>query len=62
MYIKSDLIEIHNRPLYLNKIISKINCKFVFHFHNDPLSMTGSKLISEREFMFNNCHRIIFMQ
>ncbi len=55
-----DLIEIHNRPLYLNKIITKINCKFIFHFHNDPLSMTGSKLISEREFMFNKCDRIIF--
>jgi len=37
-----DLIEIHNRPLILYKLVKKINCSFIFYFHNDPLSMKGS--------------------
>ena len=46
-----DLIEIHNRPLILFKLIKKINSRFIFYFHNDPLSMKGSKSISERLFI-----------
>ena len=37
----SQIIEIHNRPLYVNKIF-KINKNIVLFFHNDPLSMKGS--------------------
>jgi len=56
-----DLIEIHNRPLILFKLIKKINCRFIFYFHNDPLSMKGSKSISERLFILKNAKKVIFI-
>ena len=56
----SSLIEIHNRPLYLKQLVENINRKFVFHYHNDPLSMNGSRLVNERIFMIKNCKKIIF--
>ena len=30
------------------------------YFHNDPLTMSGSKSISERIFLLKNCFKIIF--
>ena len=56
-----DLIEIHNRPLILYKLVKKINCSFIFYFHNDPLSMKGSKSISERLFILKNVKKVIFI-
>ena len=56
----SSLIEIHNRPLYLKQLTENLNRKFVFHYHNDPLTMNGSMLVNERIFMINNCEKIIF--
>ena len=56
----TDLIEVHNRPLYLKELVKNLNSKFVFHFHNDPLAMNGSKLVSERISIVNNCAKIIF--
>ena len=56
-----DLIEIHNRPLILFKLIKKINSRFIFYFHNDPLSMKGSKSISERLFILKNATKVIFI-
>ena len=58
--INSNLIEIHNRPNYV-KLIKKefINKLFLF-FHNDPLTMSGSKTISERIYLLNNLDKIIF--
>ena len=56
-----DIIEIHNRPqifLYLQK---KIKSKFILYFHNDPLSMKGSKTIAERLHLINNVDKIIFV-
>ena len=45
----SDLIELHNRPIYLSYLIDKLKNKtYILYFHNDPLSMSGSKTISER--------------
>ena len=38
-----DIVEIHNRPQLLFKLIDKVQSKFIFYFHNDPLSMKGSK-------------------
>ncbi len=55
------LIEVHNRPSYilqLNKIIPKKI--FSLYFHNDPLSMDGSKSISERKQLLKVCYKIIF--
>ena len=46
----SDLIEIHNRPNYFHLINkNKHNQKIVLYFHNDPLTMTGSRTVSERK-------------
>ena len=56
-----DLIEIHNRPLILFKLIKKINSRFIFYFHNDPLSMKGSKSISERLLILKNATKVIFI-
>ena len=57
----SDLIEIHNRPNYLKFIEKRLNKRnYVLFFHNDPLSMEGSKSIDERKYLLNTCYRIIF--
>ena len=56
-----DIIEIHNRPLILFKLLKKIDKKFIFYFHNDPLSMKGSKKISERLSILKATEKIIFV-
>tara|TARA_Y100001970_G_C14240061_1_gene864346 strand:+ start:375 stop:2510 length:2136 start_codon:yes stop_codon:yes gene_type:complete len=57
----SDLIELHNRPIYL-KYLSKLlkNKTYILYFHNDPLTMIGSKSLSERKFLLNISFKIIF--
>ena len=45
---KSSIIEIHNRPEYVQVLSELKNRKFVLYFHNDPLSMTGSVSKKER--------------
>ena len=57
--INSDIIEVHNRPNYISKLIA-LKKKIVIYFHNDPLTMLGSKKIKERIFLLKNCERIIF--
>ena len=57
---KSDLIEIHNRPSYVNKISKNTSSKIVLYFHNDPLNMSGSKSINERLNLINKTEKIIF--
>ena len=58
---KSDLIEIHNRPNYLRYLIDNLNRRtYTIYFHNDPLTMTGSKSITDRIFLLKNCYKIIF--
>ena len=57
---KSNIVEIHNRPHYLKHLIKEINSKFIFYFHNDPLTMNGSKTIKDRLFILNHCSKIIF--
>ena len=57
----SELIEIHNRPIYLRYLSKKLNNRtFTLFFHNDPLSMEGSKSINDRNFLLKNSYRIIF--
>ena len=56
-----DLVEIHNRPQLLFKIISQVNNRFIFYFHNDPLSMKGSKSIKERLKILQSVEKIIFV-
>ena len=56
-----DLIEIHNRPLILFNLINKIKNNYIFYFHNDPLTMKGSKSVNERLFILKNVRKIIFI-
>jgi len=59
--INSDLIELHNRPIYLKYLTRSIqNKNYILYFHNDPQTMSGSKTISERIFLLKNCFKIIF--
>jgi len=58
---KYDIVEIHNRPLILFNLIKEIETNFIFYFHNDPLSMKGSKRIHERLLILRNCTKIIFV-
>ncbi len=57
---KSNIIEIHNRPTYLKYFNNFKNRKFVFYFHNDPLTMNGSSSIKDRIFILNFCHKVVF--
>ena len=56
---RSDIIEIHNRPVYINLLPHYLKNK-VLYFHNDPLTMSGSKLSEERVELLKKCSRIIF--
>ncbi len=55
------IIEIHNRPIYVKYLYSRIpNNVYSLFFHNDPLSMEGSKTIKERKNLLKICYKIIF--
>ncbi len=59
--IKSSIIEIHNRPSYVNILSKEFNSKIIsLYFHNDPLSMEGSKSINDRKNLLKKCYKIIF--
>tara|TARA_Y100001970_G_C14218265_1_gene850978 strand:- start:291 stop:2396 length:2106 start_codon:yes stop_codon:yes gene_type:complete len=58
---KFDIIEIHNRPEVFNLLKDKIKSKFVLYFHNDPLSMYGSKNANERLKLLINLDKIVFI-
>ncbi len=58
--ISSDIIEIHNRPNYLEFFTNTLKAKIVLYFHNDPLTMVGSKSKNERINLFNKAYKIIF--
>ena len=58
--IKPDLIEVHNRPNYLELLDKNLKSKFVLFFHNDPLNMGGSKSVAERIKLITLCSKIIF--
>ena len=55
----TDIIEIHNRPNYI-EFLNSLNTKKVLYFHNDPISMIGSKTPFERKELIRNCAKIIF--
>ncbi len=57
---KTKILEIHNRPNYIKQIRDKYKDKIFLYFHNDPISMNGSKSYSEREYLINNVDKIIF--
>ena len=57
----SSIIEVHNRPSYIHIINNIFSEKILtLYFHNDPLSMDGSKTISQRKQLLKSCYKIIF--
>ena len=56
-----DIIEIHNRPLVFNYLKKRVNSKYIVYFHNDPLSMNGSRSINERLLLLDQVDKIIFV-
>ena len=58
--ISSDIIEVHNRPNYIKFLKKDFKNKLILYFHNDPLTMNGSKKITERLYLINNIDKIIF--
>ena len=56
----SDLIEIHNRPNYVKYLSKETSSKLILYFHNDPLTMNGSKQINERKELFKKTNKLIF--
>ncbi len=54
------IIEVHNRPVYIKYIKENFNNNIFFYFHNDPLTMEGSKTLSERIFLINNVDKLFF--
>ena len=57
-----DIVEIHNRPESLVYLIKKkINCEFIFIYHNNPQDLRFSKTVKERMFIVNNCKQIYFV-
>ena len=44
-----------------NELSKKIKNKvFSLYFHNDPLSMNGSKTVKDRKLLLKTCYKIIF--
>tara|TARA_Y100000591_G_scaffold327561_1_gene352292 strand:+ start:294 stop:2411 length:2118 start_codon:yes stop_codon:yes gene_type:complete len=58
--VNSDIIEIHNRPNYIQHLKDLENKKIILYFHNDPLSMNGSKSKKNRIFLLNKIDKILF--
>jgi len=56
----SDIIEIHNRPNYIRYLENIKNKKIILYFHNDPLTMNGSKKVIDRLYLLNNIDKILF--
>ena len=57
---ETEILEIHNRPSYIKQIKETYDKKIFLYFHNDPLSMNGSRTEEERDFLIKNVDKIIF--
>ncbi len=55
-----EILEIHNRPHYINNLDKILDCKKVLYFHNDPLKMQGSISIKDRINLLKKTDKIIF--
>ena len=58
---KYEIIEIHNRPQVFFLLKKKLLSKYILYFHNDPLSMKGSKTVQERLNLIDRVNKIIFV-
>ncbi len=55
------IIEVHNRPSYIKQLVNESpKSIYSLFFHNDPLSMDGSKTVEERKKLLKICYKIIF--
>jgi glycosyltransferase involved in cell wall biosynthesis len=53
------LFEIHNRPEYVINLKKYFpSAKFIIFYHNDPTKLRGSKILSQRKFLNNNCTNV----
>ena len=57
---KYDILEIHNRPHYLNYISNLKNTKKIIFFHNNPLEMQGTETKNERLSIYTKADTLIF--
>jgi len=57
---KTKILEVHNRPNYVSQIKKSYKNRLFLYFHNDPLSMNGSKTLGERKKLFENVNKLIF--
>ncbi len=55
-----DLLEIHNRPSYFKTLKENLKTKIIIYFHNDPLTLSGSKTHNERLDLIEKCNFIFF--
>jgi glycosyltransferase involved in cell wall biosynthesis len=59
---KKSIIEIHNRPQAANFFINNNNNnKIILYFHNDPLTLRGSKYVYQRIYLLKNLDKLIFV-
>ena len=58
--IKIDILEIHNRPNYIDFLDKNYKSKKILFFHNDPQVMLGSRTIKERINLLNKIDIIVF--
>jgi glycosyltransferase involved in cell wall biosynthesis len=60
---KKSIIEIHNRPQAANFFIdnNNNNNKIILYFHNDPLTLRGSKYVYQRVHLLRNLNKLIFV-
>lgn len=57
---KKSIIEVHNRPQAAKFFIDKNN-KIILYFHNDPLTLRGSKYTYQRLFLLKNLDKLVFV-
>ena len=58
---KINIIEVHNRPEYIKYIRNNLpNAKIILVYHNDPLNLRDSSNTNDREYLINNCSKIVF--
>lgn len=63
-YLKNnfEIIEIHNRPEYLNFLLKKkVSSKLIFFFHNNPKEIKGSKSVQERLNILEKTDKVFFV-
>ena len=59
---KKSIIEIHNRPQAANFFLNNNkNNKIILYFHNDPLTLRGSRYIYQRIYLLKNLDKLIFV-